>query len=204
MNKPVFPRRRAARFTVVLALVLFASSIFWSYRVRADEEAAQYVPLRVGPELLPAGTAIHAVIQNGIAASAAAGDVVAALVSTPIVLHDRLVIPSSVQLKGNLEKISVSGSTVKAEIDFTLLLTPDRRYAIKTRPVVVDTPTRSDAQIFASELKVIMGASLGAMMGAASGNRELVGPGLIRGAIATGPVESAVPVTVILIRELKI
>jgi hypothetical protein len=199
----VYSGRRIARFTVAVALVLAAISWFWSYWVRADEEAAQFTPLRIQPETLPAGMAIQAVIKHGIRKSTEKGDVVTALVSKPVVMHDRLVIPSGAQLKGDLEDVSVLDGAATAKIHFNVLLTGGNAIAIQTRQIVITTPIRSDIQTVSKGLKTIVGASLGAAVGAASGDPRVVSRGLIEGAVATTSAGSPVPITVILTRDLE-
>src|SRR5262245_48904990 len=204
MSPPVSSAPRAIRFVMSVALVLLAIAVFWSYRVRADQDATEYAPLRTTATALPAGIAIQAEIRNGIARFAAAGDTITAFVSKPIVLHDRLMIAPGARLKGNLEKISVVGSTANAYIHFKTLITDDHVVPIQTRTLSVVLPVRSDIRIFASGLRVILGATIGAAMGAAAGDPHLIGGGVVQGALATTPVEAQVPITVTLIRETTI
>jgi hypothetical protein len=201
MSPPVSSPRRVIRLVVSVALVLLAIAVFWSYRVRADQEAVEYAPLRTTPAVLPAGIAIQAEIRNGIARFAAPGDSITAFVSKSVVLHDRLIIPPGAQLKGNLERISVVHSTANADIHFTSLITDHHFVPIQTRPLAVVLPVRSDIRIFASGLRVILGATMGAAMAAAAGDPHFVGGAVLEGALATTPVEAEVPITVSLTRE---
>src|SRR5262245_6498248 len=204
MSSPVYSGRRGVRFVASLAVVLLAIAVFWSYRVSADQEAAEYAPLRMTPAVLPAGIAIQAEIRNGIGRFAAPGDAITAFVSKTIVLHDRLMMPRGARLKGELEKISVVGSTANAYIHFTTLITDDHVVQIQTRPLSVVLPVRSDIRIFASGLRVILGATIGAAVTAAAGDPHLIGGGVVQGALATTPIEAGVPITVTLTRETTI
>jgi hypothetical protein len=201
MSPPVSPARRVVRLAVSVALVLLAISVFWSYRVRADQEAAEFAPMRTTPVVLPAGIAIRAEIRNGIAKFASPGDTITAFVSKSIVLHDTLVVPFGAQLKGTLDKISVVRSTANADVHFTILLTDHHATPIQTRPLAVVLPVRSDIQIFGSGLKVILGATIGASIAAAAGDPHFIGDGVVQGALATTPVGDEVPITVTLVRE---
>jgi hypothetical protein len=176
--------------------------VFWSYRVRAAEEAAEFAPTTINHVVLPAGTALEATIKKGFASSAARGDIVTALVSRPTVVDSRLRIPSDARLKGSLQNFCVSKTTGKAWISFTVLQTRDRSVAIYTRPVVVMTPIVSDDEILRAALRTLVGAALGAAMGAGSGDVRLIDYGLISGMGVSMPVKATVPITVILVKDV--
>ncbi len=163
--------RGITHFAIAIALITSAVSVFWSYRVRGAEEAAQFAPASDKHVVLPAATAIEAVMRNGIASSAVAGETVMAFVSTPVAFDGRLVIPYGAQLEGNLEEISVFGARAEAIISFTVLTTGGRSFAIQARPVVVLTTSRSDTEILSAALKALTGTGLGIAIGAASPSR---------------------------------
>lgn len=194
--------RRVIR--VVLALITLAITIFWSYRVRAADESAQFAPAAIRHILLPAATAIPAVITNGIASSAGEGETITALVPAPVFSQGSLAIPPGAQIQGILEDVSRSGSTVKAHIRFVVLVMGSRSLAIQTAPVAVLAPARSDTQLLTAVLKTLLGAAVGAGIGATSRDDRLVERGLFEGAMAGLTVDSAVPITVSLTADLEI
>ena len=195
--------RRFARFAVIVALVVFSISLFRSYRVRAvAEEAAQFAPAAATPVLVPAGTAIPAVIWNGISESAAPGDSITAVVSKPVIVNGELAIPSGSRLKGKLQKVSFSHAKAKVQIGFNVLLVRGRNLTIQARPFEGGIPVETDLQILSAALTTLMEASLGAAIGAGSGNPRVTSRGLFEGVRASALHQSAVPITVILTRDL--
>jgi hypothetical protein len=192
------------RFTLAVALVMVAVSMFWSYRVRAAEEAAQFAPTRIIHVVLPAGTALKAAIKNGIASSAKPGDIVTAFVSKPILVDSEPSVFADGQLKGTLQKWSISERTGKAWISFTLLQTRGGSVAIHTKPVVVMTPVISDVKILRTALRTFVGVAFGIAMGAGSGDVRLIDYGVIVGTGVSMPVDATVPITVILIGDVEI
>jgi hypothetical protein len=194
---------RSTHFAIAIALITSVTSVFWSYRVRAADEAAQFMPAIDKRVVLPAATAIDAVIRNRIASSAVAGETVVAFVSIPVVFNGKVVIPYGARLEGNLQEISVFGAMAKADISFAVLTAGVRSFAIQTRPIVVFTPVQSDTQTVGAAVKALTGIWLGIAIGAASGNGRLIEQGLLEGARIGLPEESTVPITVILIRDLE-
>lgn len=196
--------RRITHFAIAVALITLAISAFWAYRVRAEDEAAQFAPAMSQHIVLPVGTVMAAVIPNGIASSAVDGDKVTAFTSTPVFFLGSLVIPPGTQLEGHLEQVSVAGANVKAHIRFFALTIGARSFTIQARPVVVFAPARSDTKILTSALKTIVGAVIGAGIGATSGDQRLVERGLLEGARAGLSIESTVPILVTLLADLRI
>jgi hypothetical protein len=194
---------RFTRFAVPAVLLLLALSAFWLYRVRVAAQAAQFVPTSVEPVLVPAGTAISAVMRNGIASAALAGDTVTAFVSTPVSSQGTFVIPSGAQLKGRLEKFSVSGTIGTARIRFNSLCMRQRCFDIQTRPVEVIARARSDTEIFFTGLRCLIGAGLGAAIGSASSNVRMMDLGLMTG-VTSASVEHIVPLTIVLTEDLEV
>jgi hypothetical protein len=196
--------RKVTRIAIAIALITAAISIFWSHRVRAAEEAAEFAPVAAPKAVLSAATIIEATIANGIASSAKAGESVTALVSTPVLSNRRLVIPPGAQLEGDLQAITVLGTTVKAVITFGILTVGDRSVRIETRPIIVAAPARSDTAILMAALKMIFGAGIGAGIGASSRDEYLLEEELLKAARASLSVEFAVPITVSLTRDIEI
>src|SRR5512147_2969497 len=98
------------RLVFAIALVILGLTAFRLYRVKATaEEADQFAPAGARQTLIPAGTEITAVLRNGIAESATAGDPVRAFVSEPVVVNGSVVIAPGAQLRGELQEISISG-----------------------------------------------------------------------------------------------
>jgi hypothetical protein len=195
--------RRVTHFVIAIALITSAISVFWSYRVRAAEEAAQFAPSMRKPVLLPAATAIEASIRNGIASSAVEGDSVTAFVSAPVIFDGRVVIPYGAKLEGDLGIMSVFEARAKANISFNVLSIGGRSYTIQTRPVVVFTPVQSDTDILSAALYTLIGAGLSTAITAASADARSIEDGLFMGAKGSLLVKSTVPITVTLIEDLE-
>jgi hypothetical protein len=192
------------RFLIPIALMTLVASIFWSYRVKADYEAPLFAPSARQPVVLPAATQIEAVIADGIASSAKAGDSVTAFVSTPIFLNGGMVIPPGAQLQGILENTSVSRKKVKADITFTHLILGGRSYSIQTQRTGVVAPKRKDVKTLLNALNTIVGAGIGLGIGAPSGDARLIEHGLVLGARSSLKVRSGARVTVTLSSDLRI
>jgi len=195
--------RRIVCFTAAVALMVIAISVFWSYRVRAAEHAAQFPPVSIHAVRLPAGTAIEAALINGIASKAQAGDTVTAFVSRPVIIDGKLVIPKGARLTGHLDKLSVSRRVGSASLNFTVLTIQGRLFTIQTRRVAVVIPTLSDVDLVRKTLKTLMGAALGAAVAAESGDARLIDRGVLEGTTATLPLET-VPIQVFLAGDLDI
>jgi hypothetical protein len=196
--------RKITRFAIAIALMTVVMSVFWSYRVRAADEAAEFAPAAAQRVVLPAATVIEATLTNGIAMSAEAGESVTALVSTPVLSAGKIVIPPGARLEGDLKDITVFGTTVRAVITFGVLTVGDRSFRIQTRPILVAAPARSDTAILIAAIRTIVGAGIGAGIGVSSKDARLLEHGLLEAARSSLPVESAVPITVTLIRDLEI
>jgi hypothetical protein len=196
--------RNVTRFLIAIAVMTLAISVFWSYRTRADYEAPLFAPAAIQPVVLPAATQIEAVIEDGIASSATAGTSLTAFVSTPVFFNGRMVIPPGAKLEGELENPSVSRSTIKADITFTRLTLSGRSHGIQTQPTKVVAPVRRDIKTLLNALNTIVGAGIGASLGAASRNARLLEDGLLQGARSSLTIKSAVHITVVLSRDLKI
>lgn len=197
--------RRFAHFTFVVAVALLAIAAFRAYRVRAAaEEAARYSPEDVSPVWLPAGTAIDAVMWNGIAASARVGDPVQAFVPTQVRADGKLAILSGAQLRGELEQISKRGPKARVSVNFSVLIANGRSLSIQTRRVVKTIPIHSDIDTFSTAFGALLGASVGAAVGAASGDLRLIDRGVQEGAKNTISPDPAIHITVVLASGLEV
>ena len=194
--------RRTTHFA--LALITQAIFVFWAYRVRAANDSGEFAPAAAQHVGVPAATMLKAVVNNGFASSAVEGDTVTAFVSAPVVVKDTIVISPGAQLKGTLHPVSTTGTTAKTRISFITLAMSGRFFTIKTEPIVIVTPVQSDISILAGALRIIVGAAIGAGMGAFSGDERLVERELLEGAAPGLSVESTVPITVILAADLEI
>ena len=193
------------RFSVAIALIILGISVFWSFRVRAADEAAQFKPLAAHHSvILPTRTEITAVIQNGILSSSAAGSSITALVSAPV-LFDRIVaIPRAARLEGRMNTISTNGETAKADITFNALTIDGQSWKIQALPIAVVIPVRSDAAIVMDALRTLVTAGISAGMGASSQDQRLLKDILGKAIKTSLPVKSSVSITVILVHDLQI
>ena len=187
----------------VAAFIMLLAIAFWSYRVRAAaEEAAEFAPSEVSPVLVPAGTTISAAMRGGIPEFAAAGDKVTAFVLRPVVLNGKLLVPADAELKGGLEQVSVKGGKARVRMSFTVLLIEGRSWNIRALPVTTIAPVQSDLETIGSAFDMLLGGSLGATIGAASGDLHLVQRGMFLGAGVSAPEEPTIPVNVILTHNI--
>jgi hypothetical protein len=195
---------RAVRFTITVALVLFALSAIKLYRVRAAEEATQYPPSTNSPVVIPANTEITATLRNGIVESAKQGEPITAFVAAPVTIGDRVAIPAGSQLKGNLKDLSVLGQRGRATIAFNTVSINGRNHDIHTRPVIVMTPLLSDMAVLGGALRSLMGVSLGTAIGASSRDLRMVESGVIHGTWESEGTQTDTPMTVVLLRDAKV
>lgn len=198
------PARRVARFTITLALVFLALSGIKLYRVRAAEEGSQFQPTAISPVIVPAGTQIQAALRNGIVESAEASDPVTVFVSLPVTVGDRVPIPAGAELKGKLKSLSVFGETGRATVDFKTLTIDHRNYVLHAQPAAIDTPLLSDTAIVGEAFRALFGASLMTGIGAYSRDARVIRGGVVRAAGETVTVQAAIPITVVLIDDLKV
>jgi spore maturation protein SpmA len=193
------------RFWIAIALVTLGVLAFWSFRVRAASEAAQFVPIPTRHTiLLPGKTEIPALIPNGISSSSAAGSSITAVVSAPVLFGGNVAIPRGAKLDGQMDKISARGKTAKAEISFNVLTLGDRSWPMQTVPIVVTLPIRTDAEILGDAVKTLLAAGVSAGIGASSKDERLLRDTLVGGVRTSLPVKSAVPITVTLLHDLQI
>jgi hypothetical protein len=197
--------RRFVRQAFIVILIVAAISNFRSYRVRAAADAAaRFKPTAGGPVFVPAGTGIKAVLGNGIPGFAQPGDAVAAHVPAPVIVDGDLLIPDGAWLKGELEEFTASDVKARANIRFDQLVIHSRAVPIQARSVVFVAPIQSDVQILSTTLKTLVGAGLGASVGANSGDVRLVDGGVRLGIVASSLGDAAIPVTVVLVRGVTI
>jgi hypothetical protein len=193
------------RRAIIVILIVAAISDYRSYRVRAAAEAAaRFKPTVSGPVFVPAGTAIQAVLWNGVPALATRGDFVAAHVPMPVIVDGNLLIPDGAWLNGELEEFVVSDSKAWANIRFTQLVIRDRSFSVQTRRVVFVIPVQSDIQILGTILKTLVGAGLGAAVGADTGDKRLLDSGLRVGVVSSVFSGAMAPVSIVLVRGVTV
>jgi hypothetical protein len=184
--------------------LMLAMSAVWSYRVRAAADASELPPAVIETFVLPAGTAIGALLRNGIAADATNGDTLTAFVSNPVVSDHTIVIPPEAQLKGRLEQVLISDGRATVRIRFSALLIRGRRFNIQARQISVRSPTVSDIDAISAALKTLMTTTLGTSIGAASGDVRLVERGLLESTKTVEATVISIPIRVTLTRSLKV
>ena len=202
---PEYSMRKSSRLAVAVALICLVISGLWAYRVHAAREAGTYQPTSTGPILVPAGTAIPVVLNNGVRSSSVPGDEVVAFVPDAVIVNDKLVIQSGAQLRGTLEKLLRVDGWGKAYIRFTDLQVFNQSFPIQAQRVEVITPLQSDIAIVSNTLGALMGAGFGAAIGAATGDGRSVGVSMLQGATTSVfQEETTVPITVILTDDLQL
>jgi len=187
----------------VLSLMLAMSAI-WSYRVHAAAEATKLPPAVNAPSVLRSGTAIDALVRNGIGRDAKAGDSFTAFVSNPLVVGNKVVIPSEAQLKGNLEQVTLSDGRAEVRIRFSMLVIRQQPFKIHARQVTLRIPVVSDIEELSAALKTLMATSLGTSIGAASGDDRLLERGLLEGTKIVEATGISIPISVTLTRDLTV
>jgi hypothetical protein len=179
-------------------------SAIWSYRVRAAEEAAELPPSINESFVLPSGTAIDALLRNGIGRDATPGESVTAFVSNPVTSGGTVVIPAEAQLNGTLEQISVTDRRAEVLIRFSVLSIRGRPYTIDARDVMLRLPVVSDIEGLSAAFKALMATSLGTSIGAASRDERLVERGLLEGTKMVQTTGISIPITVTITRNLSL
>ena len=193
------------RRAIIVILIVAAISDFRSYRVRAAAEAAaRFKPTMSRSVFVPAGTAIKAVLWNGIPALATRGDVIAAHVPMPVIVDGDLLIPDGAWLKGELEEFATSDAKAWANIRFTQLVIRDRTFSVQARRVVLVVPVQSDIQILGTIIKTLVGGGLGAAVGADTGDTRLLDTGLRVGVVSSVFSDAIAPVSVVLVRGVTV
>jgi hypothetical protein len=196
--------RRITILAVVLGLILCCLSAILGYRVRAADEALEYEPRRATPVVLLPGTSIDVVMINAIGDSAAVGDSVVVLVSKPVVVNDRVVIPAGARLLGTLQAVSILGHKANSTIRFSTLAISGRNFDIQTEAVSVTTPARSELQTLRTALEALMGATLGGTFGAESNDPLMIRRGMVEGMSSSISAKSPISFTVTLTSDLHI
>jgi hypothetical protein len=196
--------RRFRHFAVLAAVALIVISVFWSFRVRAAQEATEFKPIRAASGFVPAGTPIPAVLRNGIPSSAAKGDRILAVTSEPVLVQGVVAIPTGAQLEGTVNELSSFGSEKELDVRFTELFTGNRSLPIQTKETLVSGRVQSPINAVSGGLGALIETSIGAAFGAASGDPNLVKRGLLEGAGSIGSADSSIPITIVLTGDLEI
>jgi hypothetical protein len=192
--------RRLKRFFFLLICVAVAASAVWDYRVRAAEEAYEYAPTSLAPVLVPAGTAIHAVLFNGLVENTHDGDSITAFVSDPVAVHGTFVVAPGAQLRGRVEDVSTHGDTATVRMKFSIIEIRGRTFPIQTGPVIAAMPVQDDIDVFGVALRALMSATVASGIGAHSGDRRVIARGMLEGARFSASLPS-IPITAILQRD---
>jgi hypothetical protein len=190
-------------FLTFLFLMLAMSAI-WSYRVHAKAESVEFSPAVNETFVLRAGTAINALLRNGIGREAATGDSITAFVSEPVIWDNEVVIPAEAELKGSLEQISVSNKQAELLIRFSVLVIRGQRFDIDARQVSVRVPIVSDIDELSAAFETLAASTLGTSIGGASGDPRLVERGLLEGTKILDTTGISIPIAVTLSRDLDV
>jgi len=195
---------RLARRGLIFMLIALATATFTRYRTRAAaDEAARFVPAGTKLFSVPSGTTIYALVLDGVEDQIKVGDLVTAMVSTPVIIGGEHVIPAGTHLKAKLEQIEFYQAKATVRLDFTVLLIGEREFIIQTRRVQARVPLQSDVEILGAVFRSALAVSIGAAIGAASGDKRLIARGTFEGILAgISAPESATPVAVVLVQDL--
>ena len=179
-------------------------SAIWSYRVRTGAETAEFSPAANDIFVLRAGTAINALLRNGVGKEAATGDSITAFVSKPVMLGNKIVIPAETELKGSLEQISVSHKRAELLIRFSVLVIHGLRFNIDARQVSVEVPIVNDIDELRDAFETLIATTLGTSVGGESGDPRLIERGLLEGTKMLDTTGISIPIAVTLTRDLKV
>ena len=203
MKQRVWSAERFPRLKIAAGLLLLIACAVGLYRAQTPQHKDSLVRIHSEIITIPAGTHIQVVIRNRVAKSADIGDSLTAFVTSPVVLKGATVIPIGAQIQGKLEELSVQGSDGKATISFKALRLDGHNFPIQTQQIVAKIPVQSDTAILGSALRVLAGAGLGVALGAVSGDPNLINRAMFQGALPSISNDMAVPLTVVLTRDLN-
>ena len=195
---------RLARRGLIFMLIALATATFSRYRTRAAaDEAARFVPAGARLFCVPSGTTIYGLVLDGVEEQIKVGDPVTAMVSTPVIIGGEHLIPAGTHLKAKLERIELYHAKATVRLDFTVLLIGEREFTIQTRRVQARVPLQTDVEILSAMFRSALAVSIGAAIGAASGDKRLTVRETFEGILAGIPApESATPVAVVLVQDL--
>jgi hypothetical protein len=194
--------RKILTIVGLIALAILPMLFVQMWRVRAAGEAAMYAPAYARYRTVPSGTIIQAMVIGGIPEMAIVGDPVVALVLRPVTLGGEVVIPAGSQLKGQLEQVASTDGVADARVRMTSLLVNHRTLPIETEPAIVTGEVRSDEEALSTALKALVSGSVGAALGAASGDRDLIPRGVVESARAIESDITGTPIRVKLTRNV--
>ncbi|PYS20197.1 MAG: hypothetical protein DMG11_30245 [Acidobacteria bacterium] len=100
------------------------------------------------------------------------GDLVTAMVSTPVIIGGEHLIPAGTHLKARLERIEFYHAKATVRLDFTVLLIGEREFTIQTRRVQARVPLQTDVEILSAMFRSALAVSIGAAIGAARYSRK--------------------------------
>src|SRR2546425_110038 len=186
---------RLARRGLIFMLIALATATFSRYRTRAAaDEAARFVPAGARLFCVPSGTTIYGLVLDGVEEQIKVGDPVTAMVSTAVIIGGEHVIPAGTHLKAKLERIQVYDAKATVQLNFAVLLIGEREFTIQTRRVQARVPLQTDVEILSAMFRSALAVSIGAAIGAASGDKRLTVRETFEGILAGIPApESATP-----------
>ncbi|HYR85825.1 MAG TPA: hypothetical protein VE422_17175 [Terriglobia bacterium] len=198
--------KKLFRRLMVIAAIPLGLVTFHQYRVHSTlAAAARYAPRPGRPRVVPAGTPIEAVLKDRITETTRPGDTVVAFVSTPVMVEDKLAIPSRTQLNGLLERVSKNDEGATITLAFTSVVLNDRELKIETKPVTVAAPVESDIDFAEGALGTIGGAAIGVSIGAAMQSPQAIAMGLVDGILmAMPPPDDRIRFTTVLTHALHL
>jgi hypothetical protein len=195
------------RYLLIIVVITALIASILAYRTEiTTTKAAQYAPTAVQRTVIPAGTQIQAILRDGIAESTRPGDSVVGFVSAPVVVNDELVIPIGTVLTGVVQEIAAGAEKATVRLKFLHLVFDDQEFSIQTDPVIARTPIVSDFNLLSSALQTATGAAVGTATGAVSKDEEMIGTGLVQGALrGVAPSKRrTTPITLVLNQALEL
>jgi hypothetical protein len=174
---------------VVMALTLSACSSVTADKDEVKAQAAAAKPAPPPKVIIPAGTALHVTLNEGVSASKSEpGTEFSATLSDPIVVNGKTVLPQGAHVVGRVVDAKESGR-VKGRAELRLALTSVARNG-KSVPVETQTYVGVAKSTKKRDAGVIGGAAgVGAVIGAIAGGGKGAATGAaIGGAGGTGAV----------------
>jgi len=126
-----------------------------------------------------------------------------ATVSEPVVLDGRTVIAPGAKLTGTLESLTKHHHHAEVVIDFKTLYIAGRGIPIQMQPVTLTTHLSDEMDVLSYASKAMAAASIGASIGAASGDLRVVRRGMMEALNFLPTFEDVIPVRVTLARDLE-
>src|SRR3989441_9173695 len=152
---------RSGRRGLFFIFMRWAPALFTRYRPGAAvDEAARFVPAGTKLFSVPSGTTIYALVLDGVEDQIKVGDLVTAMVSTPVIIGGAHGIPPGTHLKAKLEQIAFYHAKATVRLNFTVLLIGEREFIIQTRRVQARVPLQTDAEILGALFPYALAVSI--------------------------------------------